>query len=76
MREGVTPRKRHRTVYMRGYRQRSRSVEREGGGLLPYQREFLAAVTRRDNRPGDSSMLSWSWERQDFFGWCPVGKGG
>ena len=50
MQEGVTPRKRHRTVYMRGYRAK-RSAEREGGGLLPYQREFLAAVTRRDNRP-------------------------
>ena len=35
---------------MRGYRAKM-GVEREGGGLLPYQREFLAAVTRRDNRP-------------------------
>ena len=35
---------------MRDYRAR-RAVERDGGGLLPYQREFLAAVTRRDNRP-------------------------
>ena len=50
MQEGVTPRKRHRTAYMRVYRAK-RSAEREGGGLLPYQREFLAAVTRRDNRP-------------------------
>ena len=37
-------------TYMRDYRAR-RAVERDGGGLLPYQREFLAAVTRRDNRP-------------------------
>ena len=50
MQEGVTPRKRHRTAYMRGYRAK-RSAEREGGGLLPYQREFLSAVSRRDNRP-------------------------
>ena len=50
MQAGVTPRKRHRTAYMRQYRAK-RSIERAGGGLLPYQREFLAAVTRRDNRP-------------------------
>ena len=50
MQEGVTPRKRHRTAYMRVYRAK-RSAERADGGLLPYQREFLAAVTRRDNRP-------------------------
>ena len=41
---------RHRPGYMADYRAR-KSVEREGGGLLPYQREFLSAVTRRDNRP-------------------------
>ena len=35
---------------MRVYRAK-RSAERADGGLLPYQREFLAAVTRRDNRP-------------------------
>ena len=40
----------HRPGYMADYRAR-KAVEREGGGLLPYQREFLAAVTRRDNRP-------------------------
>ena len=55
MQEGVTPRKRHRTAYMRGYRAK-RSAEREGFGLLPYQREFLAAVTRRDNRPELSAI--------------------
>ena len=40
----------HRPGYMREYRAR-KVIEREGGGLLPFQREFLAAVTRRDNRP-------------------------
>ena len=50
MQPGITPRVRHRASYMRGYRARQ-VVERDGGGLLPYQREFLAAVTRRENRP-------------------------
>ena len=37
-------------AYMRKYRAK-RAVERDGDFLLPYQRQFLAAVTRRDNRP-------------------------
>ena len=37
-------------AYMREYRAK-RAVERDGDFLLPYQRQFLAAVTRRDNRP-------------------------
>ena len=50
MTEAVTPRKRHRSSYMRAYRARQTALRSEDG-LLPYQREFLAAVTRRENRP-------------------------
>ena len=39
-----------RAAYMREYRAR-KAVERDAGGMLNYQREFLSAVTRRDNRP-------------------------
>ena len=40
-------------AYMKSYRAKRAARESEGvgGGLLPYQRDFLAAVTRRDNRP-------------------------
>ena len=41
---------RERAAYFRNYRAR-RAVERDAGGLLPYQSQFLAAVTRRENRP-------------------------
>ena len=56
MREGVTPRKRHRTAYMRGYRARQ-AVERDGAGLLPFQAAFVAAVCRQE-RPPDIAALS------------------
>ena len=56
MREVVTPRKRHRTAYMRGYRAR-RAVERDGAGLLPFQAAFVAAVCRQE-RPPDIAALS------------------
>ena len=56
MREGVTPRKRHRTAYMRGYRARQ-AVERDAAGLLPFQAAFLAAVCRQE-RPPDIAALS------------------
>ena len=39
-----------RAAYMREYRARQTAL-RTADGLLPYQREFLAAVTRRENRP-------------------------
>ena len=74
MTEAVTPRKRHRSSYMREYRARQTAL-RSADGLLPYQREFLAAVTRRENRPEIAALLSWSWEWKNLFGGCPVGKG-
>ena len=39
-----------RAAYFREYRAK-RAAIRTADGLLPYQREFLAAVTRRENRP-------------------------
>ena len=56
MREGVTPRKRHRTAYMMGYRARQ-AVERDGAGLLAFQAAFVAAVCRQE-RPPDIAALS------------------
>ena len=45
MQEGVTPRKRHRTVYMRGYRQRRAASRAEAKGeLLKFQQEFVDVV--------------------------------
>ena len=52
----VKPARASRAAYLRAYRAR-KVVERDGGGLLPYQREFLAAVTRRDN-PVELAALS------------------
>ena len=39
-----------RAVYMRGYRAR-KSVEREAGGLLPFQSSFVAAICRQESPP-------------------------
>ena len=45
MQEGVTPRKRHRTAYMRGYRQRRAARRAEANGdLLKFQQEFVDVV--------------------------------
>ena len=47
-------------AYFREYRAK-RAAIRSADGLLPYQRQFLSAVTRRDNRPEISA--------------CSVGRG-
>ena len=44
--------------------------ERDGGGCCRFSREFLAAVTRRDNRPEIAALSDRSWERQDIFGYA------
>ena len=46
----VKPARASRAGYLREWRAK-RAFERDGDGLLPYQRQFLAAVTRRENRP-------------------------
>ena len=56
----VKPSRGSRAGYLREWRAR-RAFERDGDGLLPYQRQFLAAVTRRENRPEISA--------------CSVGRG-
>ena len=56
----VKPARASRAGYLREWRAR-RAFERDGDGLLPYQRQFLAAVTRRENRPEISA--------------CSVGRG-
>ena len=63
MQEVVTPRKRDRTVYMRGYRARQAVVDRDSDGLLPFQRAFVAAV-ERERDPFDILAMS-----------CPRGSG-
>ena len=62
MQEGVTPRKRHRTAYMRGYRQRraARRAE-EKGELLKFQQDFVDVV---ESASVDIAVLS-----------CPRGNG-
>ena len=52
----------HRPGYMAEYRAR-KAVEREGGGLLPFQSAFVGQVTRQD-RPPEIAALS-----------CPRGNG-
>ena len=62
MQEGVTPRKRHRTVYMRGYRQRRAARRAEAkGDLLKFQQEFVDVV---ESASVDIAILS-----------CPRGNG-
>ena len=56
MQEVVTPRKRDRAAYMRGYRA-VKAVERDGAWLLPFQQEFVDAVCR-ERDPVDIAMLS------------------
>ena len=53
---------RHRPGYMAEYRAR-KAFERGGDNLLPFQRQFVAAVTRQD-RPSQIAALS-----------CPRGNG-
>ena len=50
MKVDVKPSRASRAGYLKDWRAR-RAFDREGDGLLPYQREFLSAVTRRENRP-------------------------
>ena len=53
MQEGVTPRKRHRTPYMREYRQRRAARRAEAKGeLLKFQQEFVNVVERDEDRGG------------------------
>ena len=62
MQEGVTPRKRHRTVYMRGYRaQRSARRAEAKGELLKFQQDFVDVV---ESAAVDIAILS-----------CPRGNG-
>ena len=56
MQEGVTPRKRHRTPYMREYRAQ-RAAERDGAGLMGFQASFVRAVCR-EKHPPDIAALS------------------
>ena len=64
MQEGVTPRKRHRTPYMREYRQRRAARRAEAKGeLLKFQQAFVNVV-ERDEDPVDIAVLS-----------CPRGNG-
>ena len=51
----VKPSRASRAGYLKDWRTR-RAFDRAGGGLLPYQREFLSAVTRLDNRPEISAL--------------------
>ena len=45
----------HRPGYMRDYRAR-KAIERDGGGLLPFQSAFVSAVCRKEN-PVDIAAL-------------------
>ena len=56
MTEAVTPRKRHRSSYMREYRARQTAL-RSADGLLPFQSSFVSAVCRKD-RPVSIAALS------------------
>ena len=56
MTEAVTPRKRHRSSYMREYRARQTAL-RSADGLLPFQQEFVQSITR-DRNPPAVSVLS------------------
>ena len=40
----------HRPGYMAEYRAR-KVIERDGGGLLPFQQRFVAALTRKHGAP-------------------------
>ena len=46
----VKPARASRAGYLREWRAR-RAVERDGGGLLPFQAAFVAALTRKDQPP-------------------------
>ena len=56
MTEAVTPRKRHRSSYMRAYRARQTAL-RSADGLLPFQSSFVSVVCRKD-RPVSIAALS------------------
>ena len=56
MTEAVTPRKRHRSSYMREYRARQTALRSEDG-LLPFQSSFVSVVCRKD-RPVSIAALS------------------
>ena len=56
MTEAVTPRKRHRSSYMREYRARQTAL-RSADGLLPFQSSFVSVVCRKD-RPVSIAALS------------------
>ena len=43
-------------------------------GLLPYQDAFLAAVTRRENRPEIAACSVLAWEWKNISGGCPAGE--
>ena len=55
MTEAVTPRKRHRSSYMRSYRARQTAL-RSADGLLPFQQEFVQSITRTRNPPAVSVL--------------------
>ena len=64
MTEAVTPRKRHRSSYMREYRARQTAL-RSADGLLPFQSSFVSVVCRKD-RPVSIASLEHSagkWEK-------------
>ena len=46
-----------RAAYFREYMRLRRAGERDGDGLLPFQRQFVASVTRQD-RPPQIAALS------------------
>ena len=56
--------------------ERSGRLERDGDFLLPYQRQFLAAVTRRDNRPELAACRQRrTRQREDIFVRRNAGEG-